>query len=175
MKIGIVSDTHRNKENLDKVAVFLKTRQRIEVLYHLGDDYEDLIGLDDQHIDIVQIPGIYHQKYRDGSLKPKVIENHHGLRIMLIHSVDKDFTYEDRATCDIVLHGHTHHPEIKIDRGILFVNPGHLKSNLDKNVKPSFAVMDLKDDSLHVNIFDLDFKIIEDVEVLRSGSGLYKS
>src|SRR4030042_5503539 len=96
MRIGIVSDTHRNKGSLEEVVDWLITQQRIVSLYHLGDDYEDVSGLFDRGIDIVQIPGIYHEGYRNGSLKAKQIEHVLGLRILLVHSLEKEI---GRASC----------------------------------------------------------------------------
>jgi len=66
MKIGVVSDTHRNKEYLERVLDWLISEQYISTLYHLGDDYEDVAGIADRGIEIVQVPGIYHQKYQNG-------------------------------------------------------------------------------------------------------------
>ena len=75
MKIGIVSDTHRNKAYLEQAVDWLLSNYHIASLFHLGDDYEDVVDLVDLGIDIVQVPGIYHQKYLDGTLSPKQIEH----------------------------------------------------------------------------------------------------
>ena len=45
MKIGVVSDTHRNMSFLEKVVEWMSQRQKISVFYHLGDDYNDVSGL----------------------------------------------------------------------------------------------------------------------------------
>ncbi len=175
MKIGIVSDTHRNKHYLEQVVEWLVSNRHIVSLFHLGDDYEDVVGLSELGIDIVQVPGIYHQKYRDGSLKPKLIEHILGLRIMLVHSYEKDFTREDLTKVDVVLYGHTHRPEILLEDGLLLMNPGHLKGEIDKQVKPSFGFLDIQDRTVSAIIFGMDYEVIESVDLMRSESGLYRS
>ncbi len=173
MKIGVVSDTHRNKETLDAVADWLIEKQHIAMLCHLGDDYEDVIDLADKGIEIVQVPGTYHEGYRSGKLPKKVFENIMGLQIMLVHT-EKDITEEDRTIADIILHGHTHNPEISLGDGHVLINPGHLKKSRDKNIDPSFALIDIQDKKIVAKIFDLSYNPIEEIELYRSEYGLYK-
>ncbi len=175
MRVGIVSDTHRNREYLNRVADWLVLRQNVNLLYHLGDDYEDVVDLVHKDTEIVQVPGTYHPKYLDGTLKPKQIENILGLRIMLVHSYEKDVTYADRRVVDVILYGHTHKAEIKLDDGLLLMNPGHLKSHIDKQLKPSFGILDVQDKSVSAKIFGMDFKEVKGVNLIRSESGLYRS
>lgn len=173
MKIGVVSDTHRNRECLDSVVNWLVNRHRIAMLYHLGDDYEDVIGISSRGVEIAQVPGIYHTTYRDGSLEPKHLETVLGLRVVLVHSFEKDITAEDKAVSDVILYGHTHRPEIKLEDGLLMMNPGHLKGTKDKNVDPSFGLLDIQERSVSVRIFGMDYKELKSVELVRSENGLY--
>jgi putative phosphoesterase len=174
MKIGVVSDTHRNKEYLEDVVGWLGDRHRIVSLYHLGDDYEDVLGLADEGIEVVQVPGIYHTKYRDGSLQPKVLESVLGVRILLVHSLEKDISAEDRTVTDIILYGHTHRPELKLEDGLLLMNPGHLKAPKDKNIDPSFGMLDIGNKEVTATIFDLKFKEIQSMHMIRSETGLFR-
>lgn len=175
MKIGVAGDTHRNKEHLERVMDWLISEQYISSLYHLGDDYEDVVDLADRGVEIVQVPGIYHPGYRDGTLKPKQIENIRGIRILLVHSLDKDVTNEDRTISDIILYGHTHKSEIKVVDGLLLMNPGHLKSEQDKQFKPSFGLLDIQDQTVSAKLFNMDFVETNSVELMRSESGLYRT
>lgn len=175
MKIGVVADTHRNKKYLEIAVDWLISSHYIVTLYHLGDDYEDVAGLDDLGIEVVQVPGIYHSKYKDGTLRPKQIENIFGLRILLVHSLEKDVTNEDRTVSDIILYGHTHRCEIKLEDGLLLMNPGHLKSDIDKQFKPSFGLLDIQEHSVSAKIFGMDFEEIDGVNLIRSESGLYRT
>lgn len=175
MKIGIVSDTHKNRSFLDKVVQWMVQRQKIGTLYHLGDDYDDVIDLCDQFSEVVQVPGIYDERYKNGKLPSKVFENILGLTVFLVHSLDKDATQDDISRSDIILHGHTHKPEMHLDDGKLYINPGHLKGPLEKNTPPSFSVIDIHDREMSVALYDLDFKIMQSMELIRSESGLYRA
>lgn len=174
MKIGIVSDTHRNKENLNLVVEWLLKRQRISMLYHLGDDYRDMMELTEQYIEVVQVPGIYDEEYTNKSVPATVVETIQGLDILLVHALDKDLKREDALRSDIILFGHTHHAELRLEDGVLYMNPGHLKGPMDKNTPPSFGLLDIQDKNVNVKIINLDFKVIQEMSLLRSGSGLYK-
>ena len=175
MKIGVVSDTHRNKGFLNDAVEWLISNRHITCLYHLGDDYEDVSDLMDKGIEIVQVPGIYHQRYHDGTLPKTQVENIQGLRIVLVHSLDKDITREDRTVTDIILYGHTHKPEIKLIDGLLLMNPGHMKSHIDKTVEPSFGLLDIQDKSVTATIFDLQYREVKKVKLMKSESGLFRT
>ncbi len=175
MKIGIVSDTHRNVEYLSDVVDWLIERHKIAMLYHLGDDYDDVKCLAEKYIDIVQVPGIYDERYSNGSLPKKIVENVLGLRILLVHAMEKDVSKEDKLISDVILHGHTHKAEISLEDSLLCFNPGHLKAPKDKNFPPSFGVLDIQDNALFAKVFSLDFKPVLSMELLRAENGLYKA
>jgi putative phosphoesterase len=175
MKIGIVSDTHKNRELLDTVVAWMVQRQKIATLYHLGDDYADVVGLDEQFSEIVQVPGIYDERYKSGELPAKVFESIIGITIMLVHSLEKDVDKSDIGRSDIILHGHTHKFELRIDDGKLFFNPGHLKGLHDKNMAPTFGILTIGDRDLSAAIYGLDFKPVQSISMIRSESGLYRA
>ncbi len=174
MKIGIVSDTHRNSAGLATVVDWLIDRQKITGLYHLGDDYDDVRGLESLDITIVQVPGVYHPGYRDGSLPAKIKETLVGLRVLLVHALEKDFTDEDRSTSDIILHGHTHQPGFRVEDGLLFMNPGHLKAKADKTIEPTFGLLDVRDTAVKATILGMDYEVVESLDLTRSENGLYR-
>ncbi|NLP00864.1 MAG: hypothetical protein GX089_00055 [Fibrobacter sp.] len=175
MKIGIVSDTHRNKEYLNNAVDWMIEKQKIAALYHLGDDYDDVSDLGDRFLEIVQVPGIYDQRYKDGSLQAKTYEMVLGLTVMLVHSYEKDVTEEDITKSDIILFGHTHHWKLELEDGRLFMNPGHLKGPLDKNMPPTFGMLNIMDREVVATIYGLNFKPIQTLEIVRAESGLYKA
>jgi putative phosphoesterase len=174
MKIGIISDTHRNKANLNIATEWLQKKQRISMLFHLGDDYSDVLELTDRYIEVVQVPGIYDREYTNKTVPATVIETIQGLDILLVHALDKDLTREDALRSDIILYGHSHRAEIRLEDGVLYMNPGHLKSELDKNAPPSFGLLDIQDKSVTIKIIGLDFKTVQEISLFRSGSGLFK-
>lgn len=174
MKIGIVSDTHRNAVLLDKVVQWLATRQKVNALYHLGDDYDDVVNLDGLFPEVVQIPGIYDERYKNGTLPAKLFETVLGITLLLVHSIEKDLADADINKSDVILHGHTHHAELRLEDGKLFFNPGHLKGLLDKNMEPTFGMLTIADRELTATIYNLDFKPVHSMEIIRSECGLYR-
>ena len=174
MKIGVVSDTHRNTEYLLQAVEWLIKRHKIAALYHLGDDYDDVMSLTDAYIEVVQVPGIYDDRYRDRSLAAKITENVQGLSILLVHALDKDLSDTDVLRSNIILHGHSHRYELRLDDGLLYMNPGHLKGPIDKNAPPSFGLLDIQDKNVQAKIFGLDFKTLQEIDLLRSENRLYK-
>lgn len=175
MKIGVVSDTHRNRELLETVVTWMVKRQHIKTLYHLGDDYDDVISIGDEFSELVQIPGIYDPRYRSGELPAKQFETILGLTLFLVHSVEKDAEREDISRSDIILFGHTHKCEMYLDDGKLYFNPGHLKGPSDKNMPPSFGVIEIFDREVNVTIYNLKFHVIHSMNLIRSESGLYRA
>jgi len=175
MKIGIVSDTHGNTERLETAVDWMVRKQKISMLYHLGDDYDDVKQLENQYIEIVQVPGIYDERYKDSSLPAKSFETVLGLNILLAHSYEKDVSPEDVRRSDIILYGHTHREELRLVDGKLFMNPGHLKGALDKNMPPTFGMLTIQDRNASAAIYGLNFKLVRSMEFMRSESGLYKT
>lgn len=175
MRIGVVSDTHRNSEYLEKAVDLLVSRQKISTLYHLGDDYNDVKGLSEHYLEIVQVPGIYEEGYKNKTLPATVIENIQGVQILLVHSLEKDLDDDDLMNSDIILYGHTHKRELRLEDGKLFMNPGHLKGPLEKNMSPSFGLLTIMNREVTASVYDMKMNEISSMELLRSESGLYKS
>jgi putative phosphoesterase len=175
MKIGIVSDTHGNTGLLGTAVDWMVRKHKISMLYHLGDEYDDILELEDRYLEIVQVPGIYDGRYKDGSLPEKSFETVLGLTILLAHSYEKDVTRDDVQRSDIILYGHTHREELRLVDGKLFMNPGHLKGALDKNMPPTFGMLTIQDRNAAAAIYGLNFKLVRSMELMRSESGLYKT
>ena len=175
MKIGIISDTHRNMDLIEQVVEWMSQRQRIQVLYHLGDDYNDVVDLGDRFSELLQVPGLYDERYRTGEAPAKLFETVYGVSLLLVHSLEKDADNDDIRRSDIILHGHTHRRELRLDDGKLFFNPGHLKGALDKNMEPTFGVLSIEDREVVAAIYDLKFREVQSMELIRSESGLYRA
>jgi hypothetical protein len=174
MKIGVVSDTHRNKKLLQQVVDWFVKTHSIGMLYHLGDDYDDTMHIADSGVEIKQVPGIYHPGYRDGRIAPTVRDTLMGLSILLVHSLEQDVTSEDILGSDIVLYGHSHEAKITVEDGVLYMNPGHLKGKRDKNRDSSFGMLDIQEENIYAYLFDAHFNELTRVPISRSGAGLYK-
>ena len=174
MKIGIISDTHRNIEYIEKAVDWLEKKHKIGMIYHLGDDYEDVNVLAERYIKVVQVPGLYDRQYMEGTVEKSVIEEVLGLRILLVHALEKDAKKQDLQSADLILHGHTHKTELRLENGKFYMNPGHLKGPKDKNFSPSFGFLDIQDKSISAAIFSLDFNRIEKLDCIRAENGLYR-
>ncbi|MDY6065928.1 MAG: metallophosphoesterase [Finegoldia sp.] len=126
MKIAIVSDTHGNITN----AYDSLSEQKVDMLIHLGDYYEDgenlgsLLGISSYS---VKGNNDYHI---DG--KEQLILNIEGKRILLTHGHKYNVSYglEDiirigkELEIDICMFGHTHRYLNCEMGGLLLLNPG---------------------------------------------------
>ena len=164
MKIGVVSDSHGEIENLIKIGKWLVDKQNVEVIVHLGDDYDDALVLENLGVRILKVPGVFSKYYQDEEISNRIVETFNGRKVLITHtecSHEKDLSKDikpeilvSKKAVDIVLYGHTHIPRIEQRRGILFVNPGHLKTQDKKGYPPTSAVIDFNN-QISVNIFDL--------------------
>lgn len=165
MKIGLVSDTHKQITNLNEAVEFLKTLG-VDVLVHLGDDYTDIDEIGET--DVVRVPGVFSDAYQDTSIPNRMIAKFDGWQILLSHAVvshDNDLPNDlkpeeliEKKKIDAVFYGHTHIPDIKQDKGIVFVNPGHLRNEDKKGYPPTFCFIQVNKDAMVVQIFLLKTK-----------------
>jgi len=174
MKIGIVSDSHGEVENL-KDAVDWLVDGGAEKIIHLGDDYDDAEGL---KIEVIRVPGVFSRYYKDPEIPNRRIEEIEGWRVLLTHteqSHENDLPTDikpeeviERREVELVLCGHTHIPKIEEKGGILYINPGHLKKKDKKGYPPSFASVEFTREKVDAKIIDLKSKeIILEREMLK--------
>lgn len=164
MRIGVVSDTHKNLDYLrDTVRALLD--MHADLIVHLGDDYEDTEVLDE--FDVVQtirVPGVYDPEYEDRNIPHRLLENILGWKVLVshtpgVHSNDAPGDLDPEELCarkevDILLHGHTHVPSIAQKEGVLHFNPGHLRLQDKKGYTPSFGIIELTPHKVHARIVD---------------------
>lgn len=170
MRIGILSDSHGNLKNLEKATKYLIEDEKVEVLIHLGDDYDDAKVLEKFPVRIIKVPGVFSSYYQDPVIPNRLIEVFQGKRVLISHTQDShkndlasDLKPEKaiaKKEVDLVFVGHTHIPKIEDRAGILILNPGHLKKEDKKGYLPSFALVDLGKGM--AKIFDLEEKTIID-------------
>ncbi len=165
MKICVVSDSHTETENLQKVI----DKSNFDVLIHLGDDYSDMDKIKIT-TEFIRVPGVYDKEYFDKNVEKRIIKKFGKFRFLLTHTITshendieagvlikpEDLYKEGKV--DAVLFGHTHIPEISYnnDWKILFINPGHLKTVDKKGYEPSYVVLDVSGDDLKVASFKLN-------------------
>lgn len=166
MRIGLVSDTHGELENLREALRQLTQVHKVEKIVHLGDEWEDsevfkeLLG-----IDVLVIPGVYASQYLDPAIPNRVIGSFEGWQVIFTHTPDAhakdlpgDLDPKELAAAqkiDVVAYGHTHIPAIEIKDYVLWVNPGHMKTGDKKGSPPSCAVLDIQPEEVETRIVDL--------------------
>jgi len=161
MKIGVISDTHDNLENLDK-AIELLNNAEVELVIHCGDFISPfvikrlsrlkpkLIGVFGNNdgdrgllIELAKSIGIelYNMPY-DLKLSGKSIHILHGLGSpeytkCIVELLAKSGAY------DIVLYGHTHQIDVRMIGKCLVLNPGEVFGMLTG--KSSLAILDIEE------------------------------
>lgn len=170
MKIGIVSDSHGNFENLKKAGKIMLEDYKVDMIIHLGDDSHELEVLKDLHVALVKVPGIYEECYMGTEVPNRLIKDFSGWKCLLTHT--KERHENDRADdinpeevvkekkVHIVFYGHSHIPAIAEEEGILFVNPGHLKDEDKKGFKPSYGIAEFLQEKINIKIMELEGKRI---------------
>jgi len=164
MRMGVVSDSHKNLDNL-KSATGKLIEEKVQAIIHLGDDYDDAKVLEEFPVEVVKIPGVFSTYYQDPQIPNRLVSEFGGVKTLLTHaptSHKNDPSGElspkeliDRERIKVILYGHTHTPEIKEKNGVLWVNPGHLQKEDKKGFSPSFAVVDFDKDKVTARILDL--------------------
>lgn len=165
MKIAVISDSHDNLSNIEKVCSWLEDNG-VEELIHCGDicrletlDQIDRLfsgkiffvlgNADKGHLDIKKLVA-------EQSTKIKRFEEigeltRQGKRIAFCHLSSLAKSLAQTQKYDLVFYGHTHKPwEVKINNCRL-VNPGNL---CGFPYKASFAVYDSKLDQLKLKIVE---------------------
>lgn len=165
MKIGVVSDSHGQVENLRRAITAMK-EAGTDLIVHLGDDYDDVTALSDQErAMIIQVPGVFSTYYQDPLIPNRLIEEWEGVRVLLTHTPEAhkhdlptDLKPEDavaRGEVRMVLSGHSHIPEVREQGGVIWVNPGHLKADDKKGHPPTYALLEIVGSEIRVRILDL--------------------
>ena len=72
MKIGCLSDTHKNIKNLNSALEFLKN-SGAETIIHLGDDYTDIDECGEENV--VRVPGVFSNMYQDPEIPNRRVED----------------------------------------------------------------------------------------------------
>ncbi len=165
MIIGVVSDTHGEISNLRMAFRRAVQESGAEVFIHLGDDYDDMKAVEAGNTEIIRVPGIFSDYYSRDEVENRVIRELGEWRFLLSHTSDADSKdlegdmdprkIAESNRVDVLLHGHTHIPEIALEKGYIRINPGNLRDKDKKGYPPTFCIIDAGPDSLDVKIFQL--------------------
>ncbi len=146
MKILLVSDTHGRDERLEEALEIEKP----DFLCHMG----DVEGSEDYIRALAQCPLAMVSGNNDfyTDLNPEVTFELQGFKIFMTHghyyyvsrSTDRLKSAGRRTGADIVLFGHTHRPELEMEKDIIVANPGSLTYPRQEKRRPSYMIMYLE-------------------------------
>lgn len=138
--IGVISDTHGNTLLMEKVCSFLLNQEKVNTIYHLGDNYEDGEYLISIGYPMKIVPGLWCNQFEDGRTPRVIIEEIHNVKIAFAHTIDLILKSRGKE-CHIYCFGHTHTPIIKKEYNKIRFNPGHLKKQIDRGNEASFGII----------------------------------
>ncbi|MBZ9689005.1 metallophosphoesterase [Clostridium estertheticum] len=153
MRIGVISDTHRNASCIEQLAGKIK---ELDVMIHLGDNVDDILTIEKYYKGrIINVKG--NCDFSTSTPYDRV-EDICGKRIFLTHghryNVKESLlklSYKATETgADIVLYGHTHIGKIDFEEGVWYINPGSASEPRDG--APSFAIIDILGESIQPNL-----------------------
>ena len=151
MKIGLLSDSHGNIPYVKKAAAYLKDKEKVGLIVHLGDECEDIEPLKDLGIEIIKIPGVSGLCCYDPAAPVRLSRDIDGVKVFMTHS--PEFPIDELPEgVKAVFYGHTHIAKIENKKGALWVNPGHLRESDKKDNPASFAVAEINKGKITANI-----------------------
>lgn len=136
MQVGVVSDTHNNLKNIEKI-ISLFNKEKVSLVIHTGDVSSanslkrfskldsGLIGVygnnDRNEIGLKETAEVLNFLFQE---PPHTLTLCHK-NIAIFHEPDPidNFLIQNEGI-DVVIHGHTHRYRNEIKEGILFFNPG---------------------------------------------------
>lgn len=147
MKVLIVSDTHRNEDNLIKA---LEKETNLDLLIHCGDvegaeyEIENYAGC--RTVFVAGNNDFFSRLPREIELQVeecKVWVTHgHNYYV----NTNPDYIRKEARARgkDIVIYGHTHRPVIEKNEDLIVINPGSLTYPRQEGRRPTYAVMEIE-------------------------------
>jgi hypothetical protein len=172
MRIGIISDTHKNRD-LHAMALDELLSHGASKIYHLGDNYSDGELEIEYGVDLIRVPGIYCPEYTDEIVEKAAFDTIQGVGVVMAHVLN-DISEKDIMCNDIILYGHTHKTELKVENGKLYLNPGHMKSDKDKGRLPSYGLLSIDCGKIEAAIYEIGGKTVSRLFLKKDNTGLYK-
>lgn len=151
MKFAIVSDTHDNSANFNKVIDFLN-KEKVNVMLHCG----DITSQDTISEAVKSFKGKIKFVRGNGDFElediPETMEIElDGKLIFFNHYPDVAKRASESERYDLVFYGHTHRPWEEKVGNCRLVNPGEVAG---QRFKPTFAVYDTETDKLELKILE---------------------
>ena len=153
MRVGVVSDTHRNKSSIEQLGDKIGG---LDMLIHLGDNVEDISIIKKYYKGkIINVKG---NCDFFNSVPNDIVEEICGKKVFITHG--HKYSVKDNLSklrykaleigATIVLYGHTHIGKLDFEEGIWYINPGSASEPRDGAA--SFAVIEIIDQSIVPNL-----------------------
>ncbi len=154
MLIGVISDTHNNTKNIDKI-IALFNNEKVNLVIHTGDitnaetlkkfsllncPLTGVFGNNDRsEVGLQEVCEEYNFKFQEPPLSLVLDEK----RVVVFHEPDLINEYvKDSGEIDIILHGHTHRYREEKIRDTIYFNPGESAGSLEG--KSALGLIDTK-------------------------------
>lgn len=163
MKIAIVSDTHGNTTNFQKIVGWLN-KEGIKMILHCGDigspeslkeslanfrgEFQGVLGnMDEDWTSLSEYQNPPKIKVEKEMLEKKVGVK----RLAVIHRPESARKLAESGKYDLVFYGHTHQPWEEKVGNCRMINPGEAAGQF---YKPTFAVYDADSEKLELKILE---------------------
>tara|TARA_B100001758_G_C18349452_1_gene578986 strand:+ start:720 stop:1211 length:492 start_codon:yes stop_codon:yes gene_type:complete len=155
MKVGVVSDTHNNLKNIEKIVTLFNSKE-IDFVIHTG-DITNTHSLE-KFVDLkCPLYGVYGNndlnergledialKYNFNFQNPPFLLEKANKQIAIFHEPDSiEQLFLEKEKVDVVLHGHTHRYRKETINNVLFFNPGESAGMLKG--KNAIGILNLDD------------------------------
>lgn len=157
MLIGIISDTHDNLPQVRKAVEFFK-KKKIQALIH-GGDYCAPFALKPYEGLKITCYGVFGnidgdkkmlELHSTGRIKePPLKLSLGGRKILVVHNIKSINLRKEAKDCDLIIHGHTHKPEIHKEGRALVVNPGECCGYINGESTVALCNLEKMEASIH--------------------------
>jgi len=135
MLVGVMADSHDNVPALEK-AVALLNEKKVGFVIHAGDFVApfSLRPLESLRCPWIGVFGNNDGEQKEltksskGRIQPAPFElNLDGKKVVVVHDLERlDPENEARRQAQLIIHAHTHEPDVRKENDVLILNPGEL-------------------------------------------------
>ncbi len=148
-EIGVISDTHGPLER--RAADALEGCQSI---IHAGDIVDEMVIFNLQRIaPTTAVRGNMDGYMQSKDIRRSAVMDVEGTLIYVLHDIGRLDLDPKAAGISVVVHGHTHKPEIETKNGVLYLNPGSAGSPRHGR-RPSVARITISSDEVSARIIE---------------------